>query len=84
MGGARPGSGRKPGVPNKITGEVKSMVLQALSIAGGADYLARQAEETPAAFMGLLGKVIPLQVTGDGGGPVVTRIEIVAATGSER
>jgi hypothetical protein len=38
----------------------------------------RQAEEKPAAFLTLVGKVLPLQVTGEDGGPVqVERIERV-------
>jgi hypothetical protein len=47
------------------------MILEALAQKGGADYLARQADENPAAFMTLVGKVLPLQVTGDGGGALV-------------
>jgi hypothetical protein len=46
------------------------MVVGALCAAGGVDYLARQAEQNPVAFMGLIGRVLPLQVTGQGGGPV--------------
>ncbi len=46
------------------------MILEALAQKGGADYLARQADENPAAFMTLVGKVLPLQVTGDSGGPL--------------
>ena len=38
---------------------------------GGVAYLARQADENPAAFMALLGKVLPLQVASDGGGPIL-------------
>ena len=40
------------------------MVLAALSEAGGVECLTRQAEKNPAAFMTLLGKVLPMQVTG--------------------
>ena len=46
----------------------------ALSDAGGREYLARQANENPGAFMTLLGKVLPTQVTGDEGGPVTYAI----------
>ncbi|SEJ99935.1 hypothetical protein SAMN03159494_04250 [Achromobacter sp. NFACC18-2] len=46
------------------------MILEALDRKGGADYLVTQAEENPKAFLSLLGRVLPLQVTGDGGGPV--------------
>lgn len=72
--------GRKAGTPNKTTGAVKEMILGALEGVGGMGYLQRQANENPASFMTLLGKVLPLQVTGDGGGPVeiASKIELVA------
>lgn len=63
--------GRTPGTQNKVTKALKDMVLTALDKAGGEDYLARQAAENPPAFMALVGKVLPLQVTGEGGGPVL-------------
>lgn len=73
-------SGRKPpanrgnrkGVPNKNTAAIKDMILTALSNAGGAEYLERRANDprTAAAFLGLVGKVLPLQVSGEGGGPI--------------
>ncbi len=50
------------------------MVLKALSRVGGVRYLMKQAELNPVAFMTLVGKVLPLQVTGAGGGPILTRV----------
>ena len=76
-GGSAPGErrgGRQRGTPNKISGDVKAMILGALNAAGGEEYLARQAETSPAAFMALLGRVLPLQMAGDGGGPVTYEI----------
>lgn len=58
------GKGRLKGTPNKATKALKDMILAALDTKGGADYLAKQAEENPTAFMTLLGKVLPLQVAG--------------------
>lgn len=58
--------GRPKGVPNKTTTEVKQMILDALAGAGGVEYLIRQAEEKPQAFLALLGRVMPLQVNGAG------------------
>jgi hypothetical protein len=58
--------GRPKGVPNKMTAEVKQMILAALEQAGGVEYLARQADDKPAAFLALVGKVMPLQVNGPG------------------
>ena len=37
------GVGRTKGVPNKVTKELKEMILGALDDAGGQAYLARQA-----------------------------------------
>lgn len=73
------GIGRQKGVPNKMTREVKQMILDALERAGGVAYLAEKAESHPQAFMALLGKVLPLQVQGAGenGEIVVQRIERV-------
>jgi hypothetical protein len=65
------GQGRPRGVPNKLTSDVKAMILAALDKAGGVDYLARQAEENPGPFLALLSKMLPLGVTGEGGGPLV-------------
>jgi hypothetical protein len=68
--GTRPpaaGRGRPKGAQNKLS----AMILGALNNVGGIEYLARQAEENPAAFMALLGKVLPMQIGGEGGGPIV-------------
>lgn len=77
--------GRKKGTPNKQTAAVKDMVLTALGNVGGVKYLERQASENPTAFMTLVGKVIPTQVTGEDGAPVsvLTRIEIVPGVRSK-
>ena len=58
---AQSGKGRPKGVPNKATTAIKDMIVQALTNKGGVEYLERQADENPVAFMGLVGKVIPLQ-----------------------
>lgn len=65
------GKGRKKGTPNKVTSELKDMILTALSDAGGVDYLKKQAEKTPNAFLALVGKVLPLQVQGDPDQPLM-------------
>lgn len=76
--GPKTGGGRRTGIPNKNTAAIKDMILKALEMVGGEKYLATQAKETPAAFLSLLGKIMPLQVTGAGGGPVkFERIERV-------
>lgn len=64
-------AGKAKGTPNKLTRDVKEMILTALSDVGGAKYLARQAEQNPVAFMGLVGKVLPLQLAGHDGGALI-------------
>ena len=81
--------GRKPGVPNKTTKALKDAILEAAEIAGGAGdderpgglvgYLASLAADKPAVFGALLGRVLPLQLTGDGGGPIRIADELAAA-----
>ena len=67
VGDGTPGPGRKKGVPNKQTTLIKDMIIAALDKSGGADYLARQAEENPGPFMALIGKVLPVQLAGHDG-----------------
>lgn len=67
--------GRQKGTQNKLSGDIKAMIVGALSAVGGQTYLELQSKENPVAFMALLGKVIPLQVTGESGGAIVVRWE---------
>jgi hypothetical protein len=67
------GKGRPKGTPNKTTALLKDAILKAAEQAGNkvgseglVSYLEQQAEENPAPFLTLLGKVLPLQVTGAG------------------
>jgi hypothetical protein len=68
--------GRKPGTPNKITAELKDMILKAAELAGNDEgtigYLHKQATANPVAFMTLLGKVLPMQTPQGSGTIVVT------------
>ncbi|MCC7144261.1 MAG: hypothetical protein IT349_19370 [Candidatus Eisenbacteria bacterium] len=76
--------GRKKGTPNKLSADLKAMILGALDQAGGQTYLVAQAKKNPTAFLTLVGKVLPLQVSGEDGGPL--QIEVVrfgADTASE-
>jgi hypothetical protein len=71
---AQAGKGRPRG-PNKITSQIKEMILEAVDRKGGVEYFVAQAEKNPKAFLALVAKIIPLQVTGTGDGPI--SIEIV-------
>lgn len=64
------GPGRPKGLKNKMTGELKDMIMTALGNAGGVNYLTRQADENPKAFLTLVGKVLPMQVTGENGNAI--------------
>ncbi len=75
-GEKRPNQGKRG--PNKATKALKEMILGALSANGGQEYLERQAEANPVAFMALLGKVLPTTLAGDANAPLVARIELVA------
>ena len=60
-----PGPGRPVGSPNKITSNVKSMILGALDDLGGQAWLVEQAKADPRAFMSLLGRILPSEISLD-------------------
>ena len=62
-------------VPGVIASDtVLNMVLQALTRAGGEEYLYTLAMDEPKTFVSLLNKVLPMQESGDVGGPVTINI----------
>lgn len=71
--------GRKKGTPNKATALLKDAVLAAASNAGREEglvgYLTAQAVLNPGPFMALLGKVLPMQISGDEDNPVKLVVE---------
>lgn len=75
------GPGRPKGSVNRITKTLREMILEALDGAGGVEYLKEQARDNPDQFLALLGKIIPLQVSGESGGPI--RIEATWLGSSE-
>ena len=82
IGDGTPGPGRKKGVPNKTTTQLKEALLEAATKAGGeaglVGYLQTQATANPQSFLPLLGKVLPLQLAGTGAdGAIVHRIELI-------
>ena len=61
-GGKRRGAGRKRGVPNMLTANIKEAVQNAFLEVGGENYLVKVAKEDPRTFCTLLGKILPTQV----------------------
>jgi len=84
VGKGTPGPGRPKGLPNKNTTLLKDAALRAATLAGGGDvdgreglveYLKDQAIKNPGPFLALLGKLLPLQVSGDPDNPIRHKIE---------
>lgn len=75
-GEKRPGQGRPKGVLNKNNQQIRDMIVAALDGLGGIEYLQRTAESHPAAFLSLIGKTMPLQVTGDPDAPLQHSITV--------
>lgn len=81
--------GRPKGSQNKTTALLKDAIIQAANDAhadGMAGYLQMQANANPVAFMGLLGKVLPMQIAGDPDNPLrhITTIELVGPSGDSQ
>ncbi len=75
-GGAGPG--RPKGLQNKLTTSVKDAIASAADALGGSTRLVEWAKEDPlnerAFWTSIYPKLLPLQVTGDGGGPLQVHI----------
>ena len=72
-------NGRPKGVGNKVTTELKDMILQALNEAGGVSYLVDQAKVNGGAFMGLVGKILPKDINANVNGKI-TLEDLVAGS----
>ena len=68
--------GRKKGIPNKMTVEVKTAILEAFKELGGVEYLVKVGEENPQVFCSLLAKVLPLDISNSDGSIAPTKIII--------
>ena len=75
--------GRPKGALNKTTALLKDAILKAAEQAGNkvgndgmVSYLEVQATENPGPFMSLLGKVLPMQITGEDGKDIIIRATI--------
>lgn len=87
--------GRQKGTPNKHTALLKDAILKAAEQAGDklgneglVSYLEHQATENPGPFLGLLGKVLPMQIAGDLAVTITTKEQrdaaVAAATRADR
>lgn len=58
------GPGRPKGSVNKVTGDIREMVMQALERLGGQKFLVEAAKnpQTAAAFIALIGKCMPKDI----------------------
>jgi hypothetical protein len=74
----QPKGGSRKGIPNKNTGLIREMIAKALDQAGGVDYLVECAHDprSKSAFLGLLGKVMPVQIDADVNSKVTGSIEV--------
>ena len=75
------GKGRPKGSKNKTTALLKDAILKAAEEAGGKEgmvgYLKQQAVKNPTAFMSLLGKVLPIQHTGEDGDAINLKVSVI-------
>lgn len=67
-GGKRENAGRPAGVPNKLSGTVKSNVVQVFEDIGGLAFMAEWAKDNPNQFFNIYAKLLPLQLNGSGEG----------------
>lgn len=67
-------------MPNKVTRTLRDALMQSFEEVGGAEYLVIQARTNPTAYLSMLAKIIPTEVTGAGGGG----IKLIVQTGVPR
>jgi hypothetical protein len=72
------GPGRPKGSLNKITKDLREMMLSSLGKVGGEDYLCKLAKENPQTYGALLGKCMPQAhtISGDPSNPLVSEIRV--------
>jgi hypothetical protein len=74
------GPGRPKGSENKVSKTLKEAILEAFGELGGPAWLIRTAKDQPAAFMTLIGKVLPMTIEGK----TDSTVTIVVETGVRR
>lgn len=72
--GLRKGGGRPKGVPNKVTGMARDIIQHAADGLGGGARLLAWAKSDPdnekAFWVSIYPRLLPVQVSGEGGGPL--------------
>lgn len=82
--GGRAGPGRGKGTPNKTSRVLRDAIILAAEASGEnkkgrgelVGYLKRLADHYPDLFVGLLGRVLPMQVVGPSEGPVKVELTV--------
>ncbi len=75
-GGKRAGAGRPKGALDQGNAAIREMIVESLIGLGGVKYLKGLALSHPPAFAALIGKAMPLQVTGEDGGAIKHSIKV--------
>lgn len=70
------GPGRPKGSANRVTADLRTLITESLTVAGGVKYLADQAVINPQAYLSLIGKALPrdYNLGGQDSNPVVVKI----------
>lgn len=66
--------GRQPGSPNKVSKSAREAFTLAFEAIGGADALGKWARDNRTAFYQLYGRLIPVDVSGEGGEAVPVKV----------
>lgn len=70
------GKGRKKGSKNKVTASVKQALTEAFEKRGGVASLVKWAKLNETEFYKLWGRLVPTEVTGEGGGALGMTISV--------
>jgi hypothetical protein len=73
-GGRREGSGRPKGALDPGNAALREIILESLVGVGGVKYLEQTALTHQAAYLSLIGRVLPLTVAGDPNAPIVHKV----------
>lgn len=73
--------GRVKGTPNKTTASAREAFQHAFNGIGGAQALTNWARENQTEFYKLFGRLIPVEHSGEGGGPVQHAHKVIWGNG---